>query len=71
MSSRYEARTDGNRVIVIDGVGHNSKVVEFTPEQDDALFARISDFFNAGVERYGSVDEFTRALRWHNDLKAA
>lgn len=65
MSGRYEAHLDPNdrrRVIVVDTVGSNHAVSVWTDEQCDALYRHISDLFDAGVARFGSVDRFAVAL---------
>lgn len=76
MSGRYHATArpaadGGTDVILVDTQGGNSHVEHFTPEANDRLYRILSDLFDAGVARYGSVDAFARALTWYNDLHAA
>lgn len=75
MENRYTARSHtlpdgGTETVLIDWVGNNSRVATSTKAQDDALFQTLSDFFDAGVERYGSVDEFTRAMQAYNAARS-
>lgn len=76
MSARYHATSmptadGGTDVIVIDTHGDRSHVEHFTREDGARFYQALSDLFDAGVARYGSVDAFARALRWYNDLHAA
>lgn len=43
-------------------------VAEFSDESQQRFADWMETFFAEGVARYGSVDAFTDALRWHNDL---
>ena len=53
-----------------DYTGTGSHVrVTVTDEQMKAFGDEIERIFKAGVARYGSVDEFQRALCWYNEIK--
>jgi hypothetical protein len=68
-TSRYEARTEGNRVICIDRVGVNHAIYDFTDEQGQAIVDAAQRFLDAGIARYGSLDAFDRACRWMIDAE--
>lgn len=70
-TSRYEARTEGSRVIVIDSLGENHAVCDFTAAQGQAIVDAAQRFLDAGIARYGSLDAFDRACRWMLDLEKA
>lgn len=69
-TSRYEARTDGNRVICIDKLSTNHAIYDFTDAQGQAIVGAAQRFLDAGIARYGSLDAFERACRWMNDAEA-
>lgn len=76
MSSRYEARTEtlpngDTKVTVIDWEGNNSRVEIHSQKMVDDFGQMISDFFDAGVQRFGSVDEFARYLAAYNEYREA
>jgi len=70
-TSRYEARTDGNRVICIDRLSTNHAIYDFTDEQSQAIVDAAQRFLDAGTDRYGSLDAFDRACRWALEAEVA
>jgi hypothetical protein len=71
-TSRYEAHIDPanpKRVICVDRLAEHHAVVTFTDAQADALVNAAQRFLDAGIARYGSLDEFDRACRWMLDLE--
>lgn len=67
--SRYEARVDGDRVILIDRVGDQSKVVTLPAEFGEALIEHAQAFLDAGLARFGSMEAFERACLWMLDFE--
>lgn len=73
-SSRYTATirptTNGHIVTTIDRIGTNHAVTEIPTEFGDALYEHMSNLFNAGIARYGTVERFTAALEAFNQAAA-
>lgn len=63
-TSRYQARSEGNRIIAVDSLSENHAVYEFTDEQGQAIVDAAQRFLDAGIARYGSLEAFDRACRW-------
>jgi hypothetical protein len=68
-TTRYEARTEGNRVICIDRLSENHAIYDFTAEQGQAIVDAAQAFLDAGIARYGTLDKFDRACQWTLDVE--